>query len=445
MSKKVLCIVLCLAMVLGLCAVTAGAATPDGSKDHPYLINSANDLKALAASVNGGNTKEGVYYRLNTDIDFGGAEFTPIGVGHFSSSGHTDPDCAFSGHFDGRGYTISNFKVSQTEAEKTANLGATHTKSTPGNDYDHNLTIDNHSKGLFGYVNGGTVENLVVSKATVTGWNAEAAVIGIMIDGSVSNVHVLDSTIKGAYENAGALIGRQNGSTSIYECSAVGCTVELPTSVNYENGAGGLIGRLQGGSSTVLGCAVSDTSVTAYRKVAGLVGYILQPTLCTLEANSVYNTTLTVNPTEKNSLGTNYYGILFAEIQGVNDNHNRACETYSNAYDIVWSGTTGNPGATDAGTSFNIPVFNLSDDAPSAIPSAVSGTQLKSTDNNIAYNSTQDRFYTTVAEAVLSAGDSDTIILQGDAFVDAQIRVTKNLTLNLNGYVLTQQNGKTAF
>ncbi len=62
------------------------------------------------ASVNAGNDFSGWMVMLQKDIDFGGAEWTPIGV----AAGADDSleGCApFSGMFDGNGHTLSNYVV----------------------------------------------------------------------------------------------------------------------------------------------------------------------------------------------------------------------------------------------------------------------------------------------------------------------------------------------
>lgn len=291
-----------------------------------YEINNLSNLTWFANRVNAGESFSGKTFKLMSDINFNHAEWVPIGIGHFTDSAHntkTDPDRAFEGIFDGQNHTISNFSVSQTPAEIAANTGLDTDKNASGNDYKYNTDIDNLSKGLFGYVNNGTIKNLKVSGAAVTGWNAEAAVIGTMGVGTVDNVDVDASTVTGAYENAGAVIGRQHGNITIKNCDVSGCTIHLPKNetaptAKNQNGAGGLIGRTQGGTQIITNNTVTGTNITAYRKAAGLIGYILQPSSIKLDGNAVTSTTVTVYATNSNlDNAQKYYGVLFAEIQGV--------------------------------------------------------------------------------------------------------------------------------
>ena len=80
-------------------------------------IGSAADLKEFAALIkSGGDVSkflvDGVLV-LGADIDLGGEEWTPIGVGSVTNAGViTEGDVPFTGVFDGQGHTVDNFKVS---------------------------------------------------------------------------------------------------------------------------------------------------------------------------------------------------------------------------------------------------------------------------------------------------------------------------------------------
>ena len=85
-------------------ALTAAASFEggDGTKDDPYKIATAAQLKKLADDVNGGNAYSGKYFELTEPIDLGGSEdnqWTPIGPNSSSKP--------FSGIFDGGGNKVS--------------------------------------------------------------------------------------------------------------------------------------------------------------------------------------------------------------------------------------------------------------------------------------------------------------------------------------------------
>ena len=100
-TKKLLSLVMALAMVLSLlplAAVPAGALEP---VDGIYQIGSADDLKAFRDLVNGGETTANAV--LTADIDLENAAWTPIGGGTYGKS--------FDGVFDGQGHSITRLNV----------------------------------------------------------------------------------------------------------------------------------------------------------------------------------------------------------------------------------------------------------------------------------------------------------------------------------------------
>lgn len=439
-----------------LCVIGVGAETQSstpsgtlGTEQNPYTINNLQELKDFAAYVNSGKTYSGEFVKLTANIDLSGAEFTPIGVAHFPNSKHdttNDPDRPFCGTFDGNGYTISNFKVSQTDAEKAANANATHTKAPGTNDYDHNLDVDNHSKGLFGYVEGGTIENLTVSRATITGGNAEAAVVGTLENGTVSQVDVYNSNVSGAYENAGAVVGRAYGDTSVTGCYVSDCNINLPTDNPYENGAGGLIGRTQGGTQSINGNIVTDTTVQAYRKAAGLIGYILQPESVTI-SNDAVSADVKINAAAANSNNGNkpYYGLLYAEVQGSGV---RCYETYDNdVYGRAWKGTAPSSDpinigdttsvfkAPTAATIGNITTLSARMSLIAVVINDINGGSMIAKDiaSAIKYFSENDSGY----------GNNKVIVLINDVNEDVTVPAGVTVDIDLRGHTLKNVAGDT--
>ena len=175
------------------------------------LIGSAGDLRYFAATVNADTyAYAGKTIKLTSDIDLGGTEWVPINIG-----GIVDKEVTF----DGNGKTVSNFKVTETEGEKF--------------------------KGFFGSTIRLTVKNLTIDNATVTGIGHVGAIVG---HGQVTTID--------------------------------GCTVKnssITTSV-YKNDdgdkAGAIAGWLEEGAVTVTNCTVEKCTVTGYRDIGGLVGYV---------------------------------------------------------------------------------------------------------------------------------------------------------------------------
>ena len=190
-----------------------------------YEISNAAGLLWLESQVNENpgsrataNTFAGKTFKLVADIDLGGARWYPIGQTVFGQ---------FAGTFDGQGYVVKNFTITNTNSGRT-----------------HNAT------GLFGWVNGATIKNLTVENATITGDHYVGAIAGYL-------------------ETAG---------TTIENCHATGCTIfadfMAKADGGWDNGdkVGGIVGYIQGGQ-TVDGCSVTATSIKGYRDIGGIVGY----------------------------------------------------------------------------------------------------------------------------------------------------------------------------
>ena len=108
-------------------------------------ISDAADLVAFASAVNNGGSlleymnDEGKVVLLD-NIDMNGVNWTPIGNARTSSHQPTDGN-AFTGHFDGQGFSILNISL-------TPDFASTQQ--------------DGRLCGLFGFANGATIENLTI-------------------------------------------------------------------------------------------------------------------------------------------------------------------------------------------------------------------------------------------------------------------------------------------
>ena len=246
--------------------------TGDGTAESPALISSPADYLYIAERINSGDYSfAGLYYALENDIDFGGTEIPVIGDGSTASS-------YFVGNFNGKGYTISNFKI-----------------NTYGISY----------VGLFGYVvssgsgddGTGMIVNLNIDNFEIT---AQATQLSSMFVGSFVGYGIASSVIackatngyievkadSAAFSYVGGAIGVQNSATL-----ANGNSINYyPASVSYVytdvyvNGAvggilaaGGVVGYAvsenERAISSVINCyAVGDVNGGIYS--GGVVGYL---------------------------------------------------------------------------------------------------------------------------------------------------------------------------
>ena len=208
-------------------AINESWLTPNA--DGNIELGTLAQLKWFAAYVNQVNASANAI--LTGDIDMGGIEWTPIG----------NSSVAFTGKFDGQGKTITGFSQTATTT--------------------HN--------GLFGNINGATVQNFSISGSLTSDKNY-CGVIGLSKGSSkVKGIHSslnLDIQFKGW---AGGVVGGADGFIVIEECTFDGT---LDTH-NFDDSKGGILGYANG--ATIKNCLFSGTIVgEAKQHYGGILGYV---------------------------------------------------------------------------------------------------------------------------------------------------------------------------
>ena len=169
-----------------------------GTSADPYQIADVNDWQVLISA----STDWNKCFILTADIDFRGAESTPVGNSNIS----------FTGSMDGAGYIIRNIVIKE-----------------PGQEY----------VGLFGYIStGSNIQNLALTYADVTGRKYVGGLIGRNDGGRVSNCRVTGSVRGDNY--SGELVGLNAG--NVVDCYTIGCV----NGGSDSNGIGGFIGNNSG-------------------------------------------------------------------------------------------------------------------------------------------------------------------------------------------------------
>lgn len=165
----------------------------EGTEESPYLVGSAADLKTMGVMVNSGEASD-AHYKLTSDIDLGGEEWTPIGY----YNNIDEYKVSFRGVFDGDGHTVSNFKITE---DTTAYLG------------------------LFGLATGAEILNVTVENATIDfdSDSIQKTYAGILVGRFITN----DSGLQGRIENCKVAGSEINVSTdgSIYGGGIAGSIV----------------------------------------------------------------------------------------------------------------------------------------------------------------------------------------------------------------------------
>lgn len=206
-----------------------------GTKDDPYLIADASQLRWFAAQVND-NSKSTICAQLTADIDLKDEEWTPIGK---------STSYAYKGTFDGNDHEIKNLYVTG----ETSNY-----------------------YGLFGVLGaGGTIRNLTVSgRVEITGSGSNSCGIGGIVGqlggaGTIENC-TNKAAVSGNYNTAG-IVGRVGSSGgTIRACANLG-------DISGSNSVGGIVGQAYY-KVTVSHCYNRGAVTASVSKAGGIVGYM---------------------------------------------------------------------------------------------------------------------------------------------------------------------------
>ena len=220
-------------IVSGNGKITGGTFNPpmtgSGTKNDPYQISTADQLKLFRDIVNGagGQTQNrGACAVLTADIDLKNEEWTPIG-------NYTEGNqIYYEGTFDGGGHTISGL----------------------------NVTGEFVYAGLFGTVKDGTIKSLTVA-GKVSPSIVQCIVGGIV--GYASNAVIKNCSnhcsVTGRTTSIIGGIAGFNSSGAIIDCYNVGTI----SGINYAEAIGGIVGSNSGTISNCynVGTVSNDTSV----------------------------------------------------------------------------------------------------------------------------------------------------------------------------------------
>lgn len=179
---------------------TAAPSSPfaggTGGQDSPYQIATAQQLANFSYLVNTNSAYRSLYYELTNDIVLNqnvlnedrslnavGAAWTPIG----SSWG------AFSGHFNGNGYSVKGIYIYTTQ----------------------------EFTGLFGYVTGATIENLGVEDGYIYGCCRTGGIVGYAYNSTIQNCFNTN-TMYSKSSLLGGIVGNTSSATKIIACYNAG-------------------------------------------------------------------------------------------------------------------------------------------------------------------------------------------------------------------------------
>lgn len=323
MKKRVLSLLMAFVMVVGLLPATARAAETEtdklsvtqaaapeaadgtlsgkGTAAEPYLLSSADDLKAFRDLVNGGANP--ACAKLTEEIDLKGEEWTPV--------------TSLIGYLDGGGHTISNLTLKGDSYANTGLIGELNGSIVNLNVKNVAITDVGKSNNvgvLAGYIADGStskVDNCYVS-GTITSTTSGTAYIGGLV-GKFGGYSASSLTLKNCVSDVnlnckatnyvGGLVGitQWNCDVTVTNCTILGNV----TSDGYNGYAGGLFGSYYTGTLSIENIIVAG-KITGTKK--GVIAYATSTPTSTTVKNFYYNSEL--NSDEKSGSGTTPFPIF---------------------------------------------------------------------------------------------------------------------------------------
>lgn len=248
--------------------VAESYAGGDGSAENPYQIATSKQLALLAQQTNDG-TGGDAYYILTDNVSLGGCSG---GVVNWTSIGTSDH--SFTGHFDGRSYSVYGLY-------QTIEVGATEPVG-----------------GLFGYTDQAAISNVQLSFCHIGGAGDKVGgLVGCASRTDISNCSLnSSSSVKTTQGVAGGLVGFVDvplgtgaSVTDPEPCYITNCCVDEAVWIDGFESAGGIVGqvnRYEGQVPCVItNCTVGNEgysglfTIISQKDAGGIVGWFRNGTI----------------------------------------------------------------------------------------------------------------------------------------------------------------------
>ena len=237
-----------------------------GTEDDPWVIEYPSQLDLLAQRVNsrtgddyaasGYNEK---YFVLGADITYSHTtewddenstenNYTAIG----GSFGYNQP--VFNGTFDGMGHTVSGIRI-----------------------YKDGNSESDRFQGLFGYIDGATIQNITLADTRITGYIYVGGIVGYNQSGTISDCHVAANVVLNAVQDIahyfGGIVGYNDG--TVRYCTSAATLTKFGNN-DYLH-FGGIVGLNVGTLShnLAIGAVVPAVSYNIHGAICGENGDIL--------------------------------------------------------------------------------------------------------------------------------------------------------------------------
>ena len=316
-------------------------AAGNGTKQSPYCIETEEQLRAFARSLNQSVDYKNIYIQLTDNIRLSEKDWIPIGEGEY----------AFRGHFDGHDYTISGLRIGSDRVPHVDKVGKEATGyfaffgvlDTGASVSNLNLDVSFHIMagqtvyvaGLTGYAQEASIENVhvsgIVSGAT---YHDEANVFvgGICANGYKQDISYCSSSAEikteaiGGMAEAGGIIGFHNRGL-VNGCHASGnISAVCEPILNGRPVLGGIVGVHAG---TVNDCYSTAIVQSDYYSgyIGALAGWatgisVIQESFYCLDACQKQGQTMPTSPAGmrvergQNTFGETFSGCLITNVYG---------------------------------------------------------------------------------------------------------------------------------
>lgn len=488
MKKRVLALLMSLCIVIGLLPCVALAEDDEsawsGSVDTSwyddssttYTISTAAELAGLASLVNDGNSFSDVTINLGANIDLGSKAWTPIG--------DDDGTNKFSGTFDGNdcsitgltnqlfaavdGATIQNLTVEANivlteEADCAAVVNQSYGDTTL-----ENVTVNGHveaqagaAAGLVRKVESGTfVMKNCTNNAEIIGKDRKAA--GMIVTTSSGNILMENCVNTGSVSAsqtekvskkpevyAGGMIAWCQGTVTLQNCKNTGAisgvrTVGDPAGNDATVACGGLVAVAwyDGTNVTITDCensgeVTSENRVTAHNAHAGGIVGMCNPKAVV----AIYDTVSSGDVTGRCTDTSNTSGV--ANVGGVVGQLNNSTVTIYNieiSEGVNISGSSNSTSKNNVGLAVGnrcvgnyagtLNIGNVIVIDESELPMVGSSAN----DYTKVVAAIGSNVYTDFSSAINAASDDETVVLLDDIELDAAQKITKSVTIDLNGH-----------
>ncbi|MDR0303458.1 MAG: hypothetical protein LBH98_01625 [Chitinispirillales bacterium] len=233
-----------------------------GTQESPYIIKTSQHLKNLSFLVDFGNSFQGEFLKLGNNIELNSTEnWTPIGT---YNGGGTPVNKPFNGTFDGDNKTVKGVFIDNTSINAQGLFGALGANGTIKNLGVIESSVKGSGAnigGLAGYTaSGAKIDNCFFNGAVIGTGNFTGGLVGF--NGGAINNSYSAGTVNGAQYTGGLAGGNQPGTIiGSYSISTVTGT----------NSVGGLVGR-HSNSPGIIDNSYSTGTVNGNNFVGGLVG-----------------------------------------------------------------------------------------------------------------------------------------------------------------------------